>query len=151
MKKRVIHLYTIGFTKKTAEEFFGKLRQHGVKRLVDIRRNNVSQLAGFTKKQDLEFFLREIGGIEYVHMLEFAPTQEMMDAYRRNKGDWKTYEREFNKLIASRKIEKVVTPVFLDYACLLCSEAEPDQCHRRLVAEYLRNKSKHVELKVTHL
>jgi uncharacterized protein (DUF488 family) len=133
-------LFTIGFTKKTAEEFFGRLRQPGLTRLVDARLNNISQLAGFTKKNDLRFFLREICNIDYVHLIELAPTTEILDAYKKNGGDWATYERQFLSLLATRQVESRVDRSILDGGCLLCSEATPERCHRRLVAEYFRTK-----------
>lgn len=145
----MLHLYTIGFTKKSAETFFTKLMDAGVSRVVDIRLNNVSQLAGFTKKQDLQYFLQAIGGIEYVHLPILAPTQEILDAYKKQKGDWKEYEKSFIELMRSRHIEDVVAPDLVDNACLLCSEEEPTHCHRRLVAEYLQSKWQNVE--ITHL
>lgn len=142
-------IYTIGFTKKSAEAFFTKLCTSGVKRVVDVRLNNVSQLAGFSKKEDLAFFLKVICGIEYVHETSLAPTQDMLDVYKKQKGDWRVYERKFLKLMASRHVENLVSPRDLDNACLLCSEEEPTHCHRRLVAEYLQSKWKDVE--ITHL
>lgn len=150
-EKRVIHLYTIGFTKKSAEEFFTKLCQAGVKRLIDVRLNNVSQLAGFTKKDDLRYFLRAIGGIEYAHLPTLAPTKDLLDAYKKHKGAWDTYEKGFIELMTSRKVEEMVSQELLDGACLLCSEDEPQYCHRRLVAEYLRDKWNDVDLEITHI
>ena len=135
-----INLFTIGFTKKSAQKFFESLSKAGVKRVIDTRLNNVSQLAGFTKKTDLEYFLKTIGNIDYVHILDLAPTQEILDEYKKKKGDWTTYEKKFLQLIDNRKIEKKVSPDMIDGACLLCSEAKPHQCHRRLVAEYLNGK-----------
>lgn len=139
-------VFTIGFTKKTAEQFFTLLNQPGLVRLVDARLNNVSQLAGFTKKNDLQFFLREICHIDYVHLQLFAPTQEILDAYKKNGGDWETYEAQFLKLMTSRHIEDAVDKKLIDGACLLCSEATPKHCHRRLVAEYLRDRWGNVEI-----
>ena len=107
------------------------------KRLVDVRLNNTSQLAGFTKREDLRFFLREVCGVEYVHLPELAPTQAMLDAYKKQKGSWDAYAAEFNELMAKRSIEKALSPEQLDAGCLLCSEKKPHHCHRRLVAEYL--------------
>src|SRR5712692_19745 len=100
-----MEVFTIGFTKKTAEEFFGLLKRHGIKRLVDVRLNNVSQLAGLTKREDLQFFLREIGSAEYTHEPLLAPTKEMLDAYKKEKGTWEDYERKFLELMTVRKIE----------------------------------------------
>jgi uncharacterized protein (DUF488 family) len=133
-------IFTIGFTKKNAEQFFTRLKQPGLQRVVDTRLNNVSQLAGFTKKDDLRFFLREVGHIDYVHLPALAPTQAMLDAYKKNGGDWSAYEKQFLALMAERQIERVIDKNLVAGACLLCSEATPHHCHRRLVAEYLREK-----------
>ncbi len=139
-------IYTIGFTRKSAETFFNRLMEAGVKRLVDIRLNNVSQLAGFTKRDDLRFFTRAICGIDYIHVPELAPTGDILDAYKKQKGDWQVYERQFVDLMTARRIEELVARELLDSGCLLCSEEKPDQCHRRLVAEYLRAKWGDVEI-----
>jgi uncharacterized protein (DUF488 family) len=144
-----VQLFTIGFTETTAEQFFTMLRNAGVKRVVDVRLNNTSQLAGFSKKDDLRFFLREVGGIEYIHVPELAPTQDILDAFKKNKGGWKSYEQKFNSLMAQREAENAISPEVAHFGCLLCSEKEPDHCHRRLVAEYLQ---KHWgEVSITHL
>lgn len=139
-------LFTIGFTKKSAEQFFSRLKQNGVERLIDTRLNNVSQLAGFTKKDDLRFFLREICHIDYVHLPELAPTQEVLDAYKKDGGDWPTYERKFLALLDERRVEATVDRKTMSGGCLLCSESTPEHCHRRLVAEYLREKWGDVEI-----
>lgn len=139
-------IFTIGFTKKPAEVFFNSLKDARVARLVDVRLNNISQLAGFTKKNDLSYFVRAICGIEYLHLPDLAPTKEMLDAYKRQKGDWGIYERQFLDLIRRRRVEAALDPAVLDGACLLCSEEKPHQCHRRLVAEYLREKWRDVEI-----
>jgi uncharacterized protein (DUF488 family) len=141
-----VTLYTIGFTRKSAETFFTRLIEAGVKRVVDIRLNNVSQLAGFTKKDDLAYFLRAIGGIDYRHLPLLAPTQEILDAYKKRKGDWAAYEEQFGRLMAERRIETALAPEELERACLLCSEPTPEHCHRRLVAEYLRARWTGVEI-----
>lgn len=146
---RNIHLFTIGFTKKTAEVFFSRLQRAGVKRLVDVRLNNNSQLAGFSKRDDLAYFLRSIVGIEYVHLLDLAPTKEMLDRYKKIDRDWPAYEREFRSLIAGRRIDETIAPAMLDGACLMCSEHEPHFCHRRLVAEHLRDRWS--DVKIEHL
>lgn len=138
-------IFTIGFTKKSAEQFFNRLKQPGLVRVVDTRLNNTSQLAGFTKKRDLEFFLHEICKLGYVHLPELAPTQEILDAYKAS-GEWSNYERHFLSLMAERRIEDQVDKSILDGGCLLCSEATPEHCHRRLVAEYLRRKWGDVEI-----
>ncbi len=135
-----INLYTIGFTQKTAQKFFETLVSAGVTRVIDTRLNNISQLAGFTKRNDLEYFLEKIGDIEYVHILDMAPTKDILDAYKKNNGDWEIYEKEFLQLLSKREIEKKVSSEILAGSCLLCSEAKPHHCHRRLVAEYLSEK-----------
>ncbi len=139
-------LFTIGFTQKSAEDFFTRLKVAGVRRLVDVRLNNRSQLAGFAKKDDLPFFLRELNHIDYVHLPLLAPTQEMLDDYKKLKGAWAEYERRFIGLMASRAIERNVERSLLSDSCLLCSEDLPAQCHRRLVAEYLSERWGQLEI-----
>lgn len=141
-----MRIFTIGFTKTSAEHFFERLRDAGVKRVVDVRLNNVSQLAAFTKKDDLRYFLRSICGIDYVHRPELAPTQPILDAYRKHGADWATYKRHFVALMKSRQIENTLSPAEIQDACLLCSEDKPHHCHRRLVAEYLRERWPDVEI-----
>jgi uncharacterized protein (DUF488 family) len=135
-----LQLFTIGFTNKSAERFFNAIRRAGVKRVVDVRLNNTSQLAGFSKRDDLIFFLREICGVDYIHLPELAPTQSILDAYKKHKGDWVVYEQEFLSLMEKRRIDQTVARDVLDQGCLLCSEDKPHHCHRRLVAEYLAKK-----------
>jgi len=144
-----VKLFTIGFTKKSAEAFFTKLRRSGAKRVVDVRLNNVSQLAGFAKRNDLQFFLREICHMDYVHVPELTPTQDILDEYKKNKGDWAVYEQKFLELMRKREIEKKIDPAVIADSCLLCSEDKPHHCHRRLVAEYL--KSHWSEVEVSHI
>lgn len=140
-------ILTIGFTKKSAETFFTRLQNAGVKRLIDVRLNNVSQLAGFTKRDDLRYFTKVICGIEYLHLQELAPTANILDPYKKQKhGDWDLYERQFIDLMKSRRIEETIRPEVLDGGCLLCSEEKPHHCHRRLVAEYLKEKWEGVEI-----
>ncbi|OYV04338.1 MAG: hypothetical protein CFE26_17440 [Verrucomicrobiales bacterium VVV1] len=140
-------VHTIGFTKKTASEFFGLLKKSGTKRIVDVRLNNVSQLAGFSKRDDLRYFLKEIVGIDYVHEPLLAPTSDILDAYKKHKGDWRVYEPAFLELMRKREIEKRINPDTLKDGCLLCSEDKPHHCHRRLVAEYLRQKWGDLEIR----
>ena len=136
-----MEIYTIGFTEKSACTFFGLLKSAGVQRLVDIRLNNVSQLAGFAKRADLAFFLREICGAEYLHEPLLAPTQEMLEAYRGKAASWDEYEARFLALMAERRIESELDrALFEQPAVLLCSEPTAERCHRRLVLEYLREK-----------
>jgi len=133
-------VYTIGFTKKNAQRFFNLLQGSTTKRLLDVRLHNVSQLAGFAKGDDLKFFLSEICDIDYLHLPLLAPTQEMLDEYKKGVGDWDLYERRFLDLMETRSIEDELSRGVVDESCLLCSEDKPDRCHRRLVAEYLRDR-----------
>lgn len=130
-------IFTIGFTKKSAEKFFGLLRKAKVATLVDVRLNNVSQLAGFAKRDDLKYFLGEICGVAYTHRIDLAPTQELLDEYKKHGASWAFYEDRFLELMKDRGIEGLVPRELLDNAVLLCSEEKAHQCHRRLVAEYL--------------
>lgn len=130
-------IFTIGFTKKTAEQFFSLLDRPDLKRVLDIRLNNNSQLAGFTKSADLRFFLSRVVGKDYVHVPQLAPSADILKKYRDSKGSWAAYERDFLALMKQRGVEETVPMELLDGGCLLCSEATPEQCHRRLAAEYL--------------
>ena len=147
-----IKIFTIGFTKKTAEHFFENLKSAEVQRVVDVRLKNDSQLSGFAKAKsdgDLPYLLKTIGNIDYIHVLELAPTKDILDAYKKHKGDWNVYEKEFNRLMKERLIESTINKDFLNKGCLLCSEHEPNHCHRRLVAEYLQENWENVS--ITHL
>ena len=136
-----ITLFTIGFAGKTAEQFFEKLQTAGVKHLIDVRLNNVSQLAGFTKKKDLEYFLRTIAKIGYLHYEDLAPTADILDRFKKKQEmDWAEYQRLFNHLLEQRRPEEHHRPKEFDEACLLCSEPTAENCHRRLVAEHLHRK-----------
>ncbi|MER5262844.1 DUF488 domain-containing protein [Actinosynnema sp. NPDC002837] len=132
-----MRLYTIGFTKKSAEKFFGLLRASRADKVVDVRLNNVSQLAGFAKRDDLKYFVRELCGMAYTHRLDLAPTQPLLDDYKKQSSGWPSYETRFLGLMRDRRIEHAIPRQALDNAVLLCSEDKPHQCHRRLVAEYL--------------
>ncbi|MFB3894097.1 MAG: DUF488 family protein [Phycisphaerae bacterium] len=142
-----ITIFTIGFAKKNAREFFTTLQEAGVKKVVDIRLNNTSQLAGFAKKDDLEFFLGAIGGISYKHVADLAPSQELLDAYKKMEIDWAEYERRFAAIMDERRPEELLARDQTDGACLLCSEPEPAKCHRRLVAERLQKAWPDVEVR----
>jgi uncharacterized protein (DUF488 family) len=145
-----MEVYTIGFTKKTAADFFGALNAAGIKRLLDVRVHNESQLAGFTKRADLEYFLKVLCGASYVHVPSMAPTADLLSAYRKKKLSWPEYEREFLKLIEGRRIESIVSDGLLEGpSVLLCSEPAANMCHRRLVLEYLNSKG--YSLIVKHL
>jgi uncharacterized protein (DUF488 family) len=130
-------IYTIGYTKKSLEQFIHLLQHAGVDAVVDIRLRNTSQLAGFAKREDLRFLLRTGFAIEYEPRLDLAPTPEIMDAYKAT-GDWPTYERDFLKLLAERDATTIGRELLATYRrlCLLCTEATPEHCHRRLVAEW---------------
>lgn len=142
-----MEVYTIGFTRKTAEEFFGILKRAGIRQLLDVRLNNSSQLAAFSKRDDLRFFLREICSAGYLHEPLLAPTQEMLDAYKKRGGKWEDYEVLFRDLMQEREIEKSISPdLFSVPTVLLCSEATAEHCHRRLVLEYLQEHWKTLEI-----
>lgn len=146
----MITLFTIGFTKKSAEQFFELLRKNQVKQLVDVRISNNSQLAGFAKGRDLEYLTEQICGIKYSHITDFAPTKELLDDYHDGKVSWEKYIGIYNKLLDSRNIANQYNIQDLDGACFLCSESTPDQCHRRLLAEYLQ-KTNPREIQIKHL
>jgi uncharacterized protein (DUF488 family) len=130
-------LYTIGFTQKTAEEFFGLLQSAGIRKLVDVRENRVGQLSGFAKFPDIAYFLDRLLGIEYVHEPLFAPTPEIRERYQATK-DWDEYERSFRVLMAERDVPQAIDPAAYEgCVALLCSEPTAEKCHRRLVGEML--------------
>lgn len=143
---RTVTLFTIGFTRTGAEAFFTLLRDAGVKRVLDIRLNASSQLAGFAKSENLRFFLKAICDIEYVPVPELAPTKEMLESYRGGAGDWAEYERRYRALLEERKAIEVISREMLDGCCLLCSEHEPERCHRRLAAEYFLERLGNIEI-----
>ena len=130
-------LFTIGFTRTSAQGFFDRLQGAGVRRVIDTRLNRVSQLSGFAKQDDLAFFLQRLASIDYAIEALLAPTADLFKAYRDREVGWDEYARRYLDLIRERRIETRVDAGALDRACLLCSEAKPDHCHRRLAAEYL--------------
>ena len=142
------NIFTIGFTRKTAEEFFGLLEENGVKMVVDVRLYNMTQLLGFSKYPDIEYFLRRLSGIDYVHDLQFAPSLELLDRYKKGIIGWNDYELEFAELMDYRKIDTYIADNYSDAAdiCLLCTEVSPEYCHRRLVAEKIRDVLGDVEI-----
>ncbi len=145
-----MEVYSVGFTQSTAARFFGRLTEAGIKRLLDVRLNNTSQLAGFAKQDDLAYFLREICGAEYRHEPLLAPTQALLDSYKKQKGSWPDYERSFLALLADRRVEeKLDKSLFAIPTVLLCSEPAAEQCHRRLVLEYLQQQWG--DLEIVHL
>lgn len=144
-----MNVFSIGFTEKKAEKFFTLLRNEKLTRLVDVRLNNISQLAGFAKKDDLIFFLKELCQIEYVHIPDLAPTKSILDPYKKGDMEWQEYEDKFINLMVKRNIERMDRSIIKD-SCLLCSEHKPHHCHRRLVIEYL-NKEWGENFEVKHL
>lgn len=130
-------IYTMGFNGKSAAQFFEPLRDNNISRLLDIRLNNTSQLAAFTKKNDLEYFMEKILGAEYHHLLLLAPPKELLDKYKSD-HDWDYYEIEYNAVLRSRDLESNIDRSLFDRdVVLLCSEETADKCHRRLAAEFL--------------
>ncbi|OPZ95085.1 MAG: hypothetical protein BWY74_00051 [Firmicutes bacterium ADurb.Bin419] len=149
-----MRLFTIGFTKKSAKEFFTILKNRGVKKLIDIRLNNTSQLAGFSKGEDLKFFLEEFCEISYYHDLNFAPTKEILDNYKNKKITWKDYEELYNSILAKRNINKWLEEHYklnFEGICFLCSEEKADKCHRRLAAEYIAKNYPDLKIEIVHL
>ena len=142
----MIKLYTIGFTKKNAQQFFDLLISNSVDNIVDTRINNTSQLAGFAKADDLEYFANQLGGINYEHNIDFAPTKELLSKYRKQEMSWQEYEIEYLNLLDMRNILKDLSIEELHNNCLLCSEHTPEHCHRRLLAEYLQRVNSNVEI-----
>jgi uncharacterized protein (DUF488 family) len=132
----MIKLYTIGFTKKTARQFFELLKKNNIKKLIDVRINHASQLAGFAKGADLEYFAEEICGIKYEHIADFAPTKELLSDYQNKKIDWTEYQKIYRSIIETRKVIETYNFEDFDDACFLCSEPTADQCHRGILVEY---------------
>ena len=139
-------IFTIGFTKKSAKEFFEILKTNNIEQIIDIRLNNTSQLAGFTKKDNLEYFLKELCSIDYCHFIFLAPTKEIRDRYIKSK-DWDVYVKKYIELLDNRKVlDKLDKSFFKRKSCFLCSEASADHCHRRLLVEYLKEHWDYVEI-----
>lgn len=133
-----MRLFTIGFTKKSAEQFFTAIKKAGVTRVLDIRLNRDSQLSGFAKERDLRFFIPVICSAEYRVVPELAPTEELLSAFKKQGAKWESYEAEYRRLLVERRVDAVLSREIFEGACLLCSEATAEQCHRRLAAEYLQ-------------
>ena len=146
----MITLYTIGFTKKSAEQFFNLLKSNNVKQLVDVRISNSSQLAGFAKGKDLEFFVKEICHIPYRHITDFAPSKELLDLWHKQEVTWEEYAKTYIQLLKERNVLRDYGVKSFDGSCFLCSEDIPEQCHRRLLAEYLQEHSKE-KVTIVHL
>lgn len=133
------NVMTIGFTQKSAKDFFGLLTQANVQNVLDVRLNNVSQLAGFAKKGDLQFLLKEVAGIGYLEVKDLAPSKSILSQYQKGSMDWARYEQEYISEISRRRVEHLLDKTIFDHGCLLCSEHHPHECHRRLAAEYLNS------------
>lgn len=133
-------LYTIGFTKKSAADFFGILKENNITKVIDIRLNNTSQLAGFSKYPDIEFFLREIIDVDYIHDPMFSPLEVTLKRYKSKKITWIDYMVEFEATMNERRIKEYILNKYFheDRLCLLCSEALPTHCHRSLVANIFK-------------
>ncbi len=142
-------LFTTGFTNKSACRFFDLLLESRVKRILGVRINNGSQLAGFAKKDDLSYFLEKICGMDYVHLPDLGATKELLREYQAGNLDWETYEKRFTELMRERRIEETTPKDVLSDGCLLCSEDQPHHCHRRLVAEYLNEHWRDID--ISHL
>lgn len=142
--------YTIGFTGKSAEKFFNLLKNAEVLNLLDVRLNNTSQLAGFAKKDDLKFLLKEVAGINYREIKDLAPSKIILSSYQKGSMTWEKYEDLYVNEIAKRSVERLVEASWFDRGCLLCSEHEPHFCHRRLAVDYLNSKW-NSSLNVKHL
>ncbi len=145
----MIKLFTIGYAGKNAREFFAILKQANIRKVVDVRLYNTSQLAGFTKRQDIDYFLQTIIGADYIHLPIMAPTKQLLNDYKKGLINWQEYETQFKGVVTQRQIEKHLVPQDMDMSCFLCSEAKADKCHRRLVAEYLAKHWQNVS--VSHL
>lgn len=149
-----INIYTIGFTKKSAADFFELLKRNQIKLVLDIRLNNSNQLAGFSKGRDLEYFLREITDISYIHDIRFAPTKYILDNYKKKNIDWNEYTAKFNQLLLERNIASILEKEYikkLDGICLLCSEADYKFCHRSIVADFIMRNIKNEDINIINL
>jgi uncharacterized protein (DUF488 family) len=136
-----LEIYTIGFTQKTAAEFFGALKANGIRRLIDVRLNNVSQLAGYSKRDDLLYFLRELLDADYIHEVALAPEPDTLKDYRDRQIDWPEYARRYLAVLESRRVEATLDRTLFEHGtALLCSEPTQEHCHRRLAVEYLDGK-----------
>jgi len=146
MAVETVPIFTIGFTQRSAKDFFATIKQHGVKKIIDVRLNNVSQLSGFAKRADLMYFLENLCDCKYVHRTMWAPTQDILDSYRKKTIDWNEYKKLFLEMLRQRQIETETNVDDLSYSCLLCSEYDANACHRRLVAEYLQTKFPNIKI-----
>ncbi len=147
----MINIYTIGFTKKTAEKFFELLKINGVKKIIDTRLKNETQLSGFAKGKDLKYFAKTILNIDYVHRLDMAPSQDILENYRNKIITWEEYSVKYLNLLNERELGKNIKLEELNDSCLLCSEDKPDNCHRRLLAEYIKGHFHNIKINIKHI
>ena len=146
-ENKTIQIFTIGYSGRNAQEFFGLLKRAGIKRLFDVRLYNTSQLAGYTKRGDIEYFLESIVDADYVHLPIMAPTKQLLNDYKKGVIGWDDYEKQFKEIVTARQIEKYIELDDLNMGCFLCAEAAADNCHRRLVAEYLKSHLPNISIK----
>lgn len=144
-------IYSIGFTKKSAEVFFSIIEDNKIKKVIDIRLNNSSQLTGFSKGVDLKYFLKKILNVDYEHIPLLAPSKEILNKYKKEMIDWNSYEKLYFELIKSRNLSVLSEPELFDHTCFLCSEELPNKCHRRLIAEYIRDENPEKKVEIIHL
>ena len=146
-------IYTIGFTKKTAEEFFELIKRNNIQSLIDVRLNNKSQLAGFAKGKDLNYFLKEICGVKYFYEEQFAPTKDLLDRWHKNSVSWEDYTEEYTDTLIKRRAEKIFEVRYKNAGnvCLLCTEPTTEHCHRRLLAEYIKGSMGDENVEIIHL
>lgn len=144
-------IFTMGFTQKNAEQFFGLISKNEIELLIDVRLNNQSQLAGFTKGRDLQFFLENLCKCKYEHNIIFAPTKEILNSYKKQQISWGDYVVQYNALLEKRNVENIFMRKYIEYnrVLLLCSEPTAENCHRRLLAERLKNYIPEIE--ITHI
>jgi len=135
--EKTTRIFTVGYAGKNACQFFTILKQAGIRKVIDVRLYNTSQLAGFTKKQDIEYFLQAIVGAEYISLPIMAPTKQLLNDYKKGQISWQQYETQFKSIITQRQIEKHIMSQDMNMSCFLCSETTADNCHRRLIAEYM--------------
>ena len=160
-KQGTVRIFTIGSNAKSAEQFFTSIMKAGVRHIIDVRLNNNGTLLGFTRQAHLPYLLWEIAQISYVHMPMLAPDDKTLGDWKLNakaktagkkRITWQEYERRFLHLLQRRKVETLVTPADLHESCLLCSEVKPDECHRKLVSEFLRDRwADRAKVEIIHL
>jgi uncharacterized protein (DUF488 family) len=150
MSNKDLKIFTIGFTGTTAEGFFDRLRQVGVRKVIDTRLWADTQLSGFAKKRDLPFFLKNLSGVDYEHRIDLAPSENILKDFKDKKISWLEYEARYLELLDTRQVADKLNPEYVAGTCFLCAERTPHHCHRRLLAEYLQRKWKSA-MEIVHL